>query len=158
VAHDFDQGGCVKFFGDRSGFSTLGVAFTLSMFFFPVGCAGPMGMIPGGALEGPETSLTAAKFSADVFADEGGVIQLETRPADPYSVNLGARKIGGHVYVDPTEARAWYQHIQADDRVRIRFAGSDAIYAARAIAEEDASVVSQFTADRRVLRIEPRSN
>ena len=134
----------------------LGLALLVAI-SFSVGCAGPLGVFPGGTLAGPEVSTVASAFPAEALPDAGGVIQLETRPSDPYSVNLNARKIAGHVYLDPTEARAWFQHIQADARIRIRFPGDEEVYLALAIVEEDAEVVAQFASDRRVLRIEPRS-
>ena len=133
---------------------TIALLATLAL----VGCAGPFAVFPGGALEGEVVALDAASFPKAAFPDSSGVIQLETRPEAPYSVNLTARRVGDHVYIDPAVARTWYEHIQADDRVRVRLPGSDAVYLARAIPERDAGVLAGFEADRIVLRLVPRSD
>ena len=48
-------------------------------------------------------------------------MQLETNPAEPYSVNLAYTVLGGRFYVNAggTETR-WAAHIAADPRVRLR--------------------------------------
>ena len=58
------------------------------------GCGEPTWQFPGGALSGEEKP-----FDLSVLAPEGGVIQLETNPVDPYSVNVGYLVIGGNMYV-----------------------------------------------------------
>ena len=57
------------------------------------GCAGPFAVFPGGALEGEVVALDAVAFPATAFPDPSGVIQLETRPGNPYSVNLSTSDI-----------------------------------------------------------------
>ena len=57
------------------------------------------------------------------------VIQLETRPDDPYSVNIWALVESGNLYLATENAR-WLAHIRADDRVRVRIEGM--LYALRA--------------------------
>ncbi|MEM7099336.1 MAG: hypothetical protein AAF541_13825 [Pseudomonadota bacterium] len=115
------------------------------------GCGGPLGMIAGGKLAGSE-----APFTDDRVPQENKVIALETRPSDPYSVNIGTFVIDGRLYVDPAVERTWYQHMQENPDVRIRFDGEDVVYTARAYPVEDASVLAKFEADRVVLRLGPR--
>ncbi len=113
-------------------------------------CSGPLLYLPGGALEGPERPWTDA-----VVPPGGSVIQLETNPADPYSVNINAVGIDGRLYIDPAPDRRWYQHMVSDADVRVRFGGSETIYTARVVEAEEA-VRTQFEADRIVLRLVPR--
>ena len=56
------------------------------------------------------------------FAESVQTVQVETRPADPYSVNVWGVGVGGHFYVaasDGGDAR-WAQAIEADSQVRLR--------------------------------------
>ena len=117
------------------------------------GCSGPLWQFPGGALSGPEQAFDASMIEAD-----GGVIQLETSPQDPYSVNVGYVTIKGNMYLDPASGRTWFQNMRENPLVRIRFSGSDSIYPAVAVAETDPAVVAQFAADRHILRIDPRTD
>jgi len=48
------------------------------------GCGRPLFLLPGGALEGP-TAAAATDWS---FTDAIETVQLESNPADPYSVNI----------------------------------------------------------------------
>lgn len=115
-------------------------------------CSGPLWQLPGGALSGPEQQLNPAQIPA-----EGSVMQLETNPDDPYSVNVGYVVIGGSVYIDPADSRRWYQNIKSNPLIRVRFNGSQVVYTAVAVAEDDPGMLSRFEADRHVLRIAPRS-
>ena len=115
------------------------------------GCSGPTFVFAGGALAGE-----VAPFETQLAPSESGVIQLETRPADPYSVNVNMFVIDGAVYVDPAAERRWYQHMAENDLVRVKFAGSDAVYTARAYPETDPAVLAQFETGRKVMRIGPR--
>ena len=84
------------------------------------------------------------------------MFQLETLPADPYSVNIGFFVVDGTIYIDPAEDRQWYQNIQADPAVRIRFAGSDQIHPMTAVRETNPAIIAQFDPERIVMRLEPR--
>ena len=129
------------------------LVFTIALLAIATGgCSGPLGYFPGGALSGPEAPLDLTTLPA-----EGGVIELETNPADPYSVNVGFVVIAGNMYIDPADGRTWYEHIEVDPAVRLRFAGDRLIRPATAVRETDSSVLAQFEADRNVLRLEPRS-
>ena len=72
------------------------------------GCNGPFGLLPGGALNG-ETGSTPADWG---FAGDYGTAQLETRPEDPYSVNIAFTVLDGSLYVNAgdTETR-WVQNM-----------------------------------------------
>ncbi len=114
-----------------------------------VSCSEPFLYFAGGQLGGEETPLNAVP-------DSGGLIQLETAPADPYSVNLGFTVQDGIIYLDPAESRRWYQNIQADPRVRIRFDGSNAVHPMLAVRETDPTILNRFDPERIILRLEPR--
>jgi hypothetical protein len=87
---------------------------------------------------------------------ESGVLQIETRPDDPYSVNVGFALFDGTIDIDPAPSRTWYQYINADPRVRIRFDGRNEVHPARAVDEEDAAIRARFDPDRIVMRLEAR--
>ncbi|MFM1896376.1 MAG: hypothetical protein RLZZ385_1450 [Pseudomonadota bacterium] len=112
-------------------------------------CGEPLGLFAGGRLAGKETPLTALPTAE-------GVLQIETRPDDPYSVNIGFFLEDGVLYIDPAEDRQWYQNIQQDPRVRIRFAGSDRVHPMMAVRETDPSIIARFDSERIVMRLEPR--
>lgn len=99
------------------------------------GCAGPCVMFPGGALAGD----AAPTPDGWAFTDDVSTIQLETRPAEPYSVNIWVTALRGSLYVHAGANRAeWVDHMEADSNVRLRI--GDAIYslvAARVDAQEE---------------------
>ncbi|HEB90564.1 MAG TPA: DUF2255 family protein [Deltaproteobacteria bacterium] len=96
-------------------FRTLAVA-TL---FFLVGC-GPMLVLPGGRLSG-----TPAPAPSDwEWTDEVSTIQLETRPEDPYSVNIWAIGLGDRLYVHAGRNRSrWVENMEKDPSVRVAIDG-----------------------------------
>ena len=65
-----------------------------------VGC-GPIVMVPGGELSGTTTPVPADW----AFSDAVETVQLETRPDDPYSVNVWGVSDGAFHPTDPN--RAW---------------------------------------------------
>ncbi len=101
---------------------------------------GPLVMIPGGELSG-ELRPTPTDWS---FTDEVDVVQLETRPDDPYSVNVWGVGMGAHFYVisGDAEKSAWAQNILADPRVRLRV--GDDLYAQRAERVEDDAEIERL--------------
>jgi hypothetical protein len=113
-----------------------------------VACGGPAGIIPGGELSGEEA--TAGAWS-EVVSDSG-TLDLETRPEDPYSVRINFFFRGGEIYIDPAEGRRWYEHLQDDPSVRVRFDGL--IYRARAVPVTDPQELEGFDPERRVYRLE----
>ena len=102
-------------------------------------CNGPTFVFPGGALDG-EQKPVPSDWS---FAGDYGTIQLETRPRDPYSVNIAYTVLDGRLYVNAgdTETR-WVQNIAADPRVRMRLDG--ALYELRAERVTDPDEVAAF--------------
>ena len=112
-------------------------------------CGGPFVVFPGGALSGD-----AAESPPDwSFLPDAGVLAIETRPADPYSVNVNYVQRQGRLYVDPSPERRWGQNLQADPDVRIRIDGS--VYEVRAVLVTDPAERQGFPPDRLVMRLEP---
>ena len=105
-----------------------------------VGACGPIGPIPGGALRGPvhEGEAPDWAFVADVEN-----VQLESRPDDPYSVNVWCGEVDGRLYVptslilgpdDPNE-RSWVRNVIESPDVRLRIDGT--VYELRAVRVDD---------------------
>ena len=85
------------------------------------GCGGPFVLLPGGALEGPTVSAPESWS----FTDAVKTVQLETRPADPYSVNIWVIAMDEHLYVHAGANRSeWVENMEKDPNVRIRVDGS----------------------------------
>lgn len=136
--------------------ATLRTCNPLLSFFLAVcllslsACNGPLMMLPGGKLKGAEAPLPAA-------GGEGGVMVLETRPAEPYSVTVGYVVIAGNYYVDPAPERTWLGHMLNDPQIRVRFEGSETIHPAQVERVTDSELRDRFESDRIVLRIVARS-
>ena len=103
---------------------------------------GPIVMLPGGALSGEVEPIPASW----AFTNEVETVQLETRPSDPYSVNIWAVEAEGSLYIvaggglDST----WAQHIQQDPLVRLRV--EDALYELEAVEANDEAHRALFLA------------
>ncbi len=121
---------------------------------FPIwlasGCGGPFLIFPGGALSGVVVEQPVEDWSSvsDHFVD------LETRPEQPYSVELNYMVKDGDLYIDPAEGRRWLDHIRADSRVRVRFAGK--IYPLKAVLAGRPGELEGFAKDRFIYRLDPR--
>jgi len=97
------------------------------------GCSGPFVLAPGGALEGTTTAAPADW----AFTDAVSTVQLETNPADPYSVNIWVIALGPHLYVHAGANRsAWVEHMEADPKVRLRVDESIYELAAARVTEQ----------------------
>ena len=106
---------------------------------FALGC-GPLVMVPGGTLSG-----TVKPAPSDwSFTDSVETVQLETRPEDPYSVNVWGVAAGGAFYIASGrgESAAWAKHIAADPRVRLRV-GED-LYELGAVRTTDEAELNAF--------------
>jgi hypothetical protein len=115
------------------------VVFVLGWACALAGCGRPFALIPGGALEGPTAPLPASWS----FTDAEKTIQLETRPADPYSVNIWVIALGEHLYVHAgTNRSTWVENMEADPRVRLRTGGK--IYELAAARVADAAEFARF--------------
>jgi hypothetical protein len=102
-------------------------------------CEGPTALLPGGALSGPVEPVP----ESFAFARDAGTVQLETRPDDPYSVNVASAIVGGDVYVSAGSNRSrWVENMESDPRVRLRIAG--VIYELRAERVTDAAALDAF--------------
>lgn len=83
---------------------------------------GPFGPIPGGRLSGEVVSAPVEDWS---FASGVETIQLETRPDDPYSVNIWFVSQAARLWVGAGggETSRWARNLIADPRVRLRIDG-----------------------------------
>lgn len=74
-------------------------------------------MMPDGALHGTLTPVPPA-WEGSTVPD---VVELETRPADPYSVKIWAVPVGDLMYVHAGDNHTrWVQHIEQDPAVRLK--------------------------------------
>lgn len=107
--------------------------------FLSSGCGGPFAVLPGGALNGP-VEPTPESFA---FARDAGTVQLETRPEDPYSVNIACAVVGDALYVSAGANKArWVENMEANPLVRLRIDG--AIYELRARRVTDDAEMRAF--------------
>ena len=107
----------------------------LSLLFVTLGAlagCGPIVLIPGGELSG---QVVAAPGDWK-FTDAVGTVQLETRPDDPYSVNIWVTAVGDELFFATSET-AWAAYIEHDPRVRLRVDGK--IYLLRATRSDSAA-------------------
>lgn len=96
------------------------------------GCE-PMFVFAGGELAGTEQPVPSSwKFAEDV-----DTVQIETRPDDPYSVNVWGVGVDRSFYVAASDAAdaAWARAIEAEPRVRLRI--GDDIYRLFATRTDD---------------------
>ena len=102
---------------------------------------GPFVMIPGGELSG-EVQSAPSDWS---FSDAVKTVQLETRPADPYSVNIYGVAVGRDFYVAASKPdNQWARYIANDDNVRLRI--GKAIYELRAVRDDSPEGREHFLA------------
>ncbi len=122
-----------------------------ALLLLATGCGGPFLVFPGGALRGEVVmeSVRDWSFANDWFLD------LETRPSDPYSVELNYVVDDGELYIDPAEGRRWLDYIREDSRVRVRFGGK--IYSATAVLVGRPGEIEGFPPDRFVYRLDSRT-
>ena len=93
----------------------------------------------GGALDG--TSATPPQDWA--WTDEVSTIQLETRPEDPYSVNIWAVGIDQKLYVHAGDNRStWVENMEADSSVRVLI--NEELYELEAVRVEDQAEFDVF--------------
>ena len=104
-------------------FSRLDSLLALVLVALAAGCGGPFLVLPGGKLEG---TVAAAPDDWSVTR-EVNTVQLETRPDDPYSVNIWVVGLGSRVYVHAGANRStWVEHMEADPSARLQV--KDLIY------------------------------
>jgi len=96
-----------------------------------LGCDGPLYMLPGGELSG---SVNPAPEDWK-FTDSHEEFQLETRPDDPYSVNIWGVALRSGFYIMTSRETDWSEYVEADPHVRLRV-GED-IYELKAERSDD---------------------
>ena len=106
----------------------------------PLGCGGgPFGLLPGSGLEGEVRQLPADWD----FAGSSGTAQLETKPDEPYSVNLAYTILDGVLYINAGDTETqWVQNMDVNPNVRLRIDG--VIYELRAERVTDAEEIARF--------------
>ncbi|MCP4005570.1 MAG: nitroreductase family deazaflavin-dependent oxidoreductase [bacterium] len=99
-------------------------ALPFALLLLALGC-GPVGPFPGGSLSGEVATSPPKDWS---FSDEEMTVQLETRPSEPYSVNLWGVAVDDSFFLASGRGNkaAWVEHIEADPNVRLRV--GDTIY------------------------------
>ncbi len=117
---------------------------TLGGFFLD----GPLGPIPGGALQGPVNGDADPDWAA---LNPGKVIELEIRPHRPWSLSVWNAVVDGELYVPSAfgARRRWTKVVIEDPRVRVRI--GDQIFEQRAVKvgnRETRKRVAQAFADR----------
>ena len=122
------------------------------MALLTLGCGGPMLVFPGGALSGEVVREPVTDWS---FADDS-FVDLETRPKNPYSVELNYFVRDGKLYVDPKEGRTWLEHLRADPRARVRFSGK--VYPVTAVLVGKPGELPDFDPSRFIYRLDSRSD
>jgi hypothetical protein len=100
-------------------------------------CREPFVRFAGGKLDGE------VKPGAPPLGEGHGTGQLETRPEEPYSVNLVYTILDGKIYVNAGgEERAWAKNLAADPRARLRI--GEVIYELRAERVTDRAELAEF--------------
>ena len=115
-----------------------------------LGCGGPFLVFPGGELSGEVVDEPVEDWAQ---VADGSWLELETRPADPYSVHLNYFVRDGDLFIDPAEGRRWLDHIRADPRVRVRFGTQ--IYPLKAVLVGGPGEIEGFDPDRFIYRLDP---
>ncbi len=111
----------------------------LPLILAALGCNGPMGLLPGGELNG-EARPAPADWA---FAGDSGIVQLETRPEDPYSVNIAFTVLGGRLYINAGDTETqWVKNIASNPQVRLRLDG--VLYDLRAERVMDEDEIAAF--------------
>lgn len=119
--------------------SSLPVVLAVLALLISLGCNGPFGLMAGGRLDG-EVAPVPTDWA---LIGDYGTCQLETRPEEPYSVNIAYTVLNGQLYINAgdTETR-WVQNIDVDPRVRLRVDGL--LYELRAERVTDAAEIAKF--------------
>ena len=94
-------------------------------------CGEPFSKLAGGELSGVTATPPA------LWSDVPDVVQLEVRPADPYSVNVWCVVVDNDLYIATSpEGNEWLAHIRSDGKVRLRL--GETPYPLRAVEIGDA--------------------
>jgi len=113
----------------------------ITLFLALAACEGPFGITSGGELSGTVEDPPAVWQ----LGEDSGLAQLETRPEDPYSVNLAYVQLDGHLYVYAGDTRTnWVEHIEQSPLVRILI--DEKLYPVRAVRVSDDVELAAFAA------------
>ena len=94
-------------------------------------CGEPFVTIPGGELSGQHLDPPIE------WIEVPDTIQMEMRPADPYSINIWSVGIGAHLYVATSaDGTSWTEILEVDNSVRVRL--HDRLYSLQAAHVRDA--------------------
>ena len=94
------------------------------------GCSEPLVTIPGGELSGTD------RQPPESWGKVPDTIQLETRPVEPYSINIWGVGVEGDLYVATRGGgTAWTAFIEDDQNVRVRI--DDGLYHLQATLVEE---------------------
>jgi hypothetical protein len=107
------------------------------------GCAEPFIVFAGGALPGEVTDPPVDWTPLNSVE----VVQLESNPQDPYSVNIWAAGIGPNLYIATSaDGTNWTEFLDEDRDVRLRI--EDKVYALEAVpvtsSDERAIVAAEY--------------
>ncbi len=104
-----------------------------------IACNGPMGLLPGGQLSGEDRPVP----SSWNFAGTSGQAQLETRPEEPYSVNINYTIVDERLYINAGDTETeWAKHIAVNPDVRLRMDG--VLYDLHAERVSDPAEIARF--------------
>ncbi len=98
------------------------------------GCTQPFIGVPGGKLSGSDATPPGS------WGAVPDVVQMETRPDDPYSVNIWAVSKDNHLYVGTQDA-TWVPFIQQDPRVKIKI--DERLYSLTALEVKDPAEIDR---------------
>ena len=117
----------------------LFLLFLLLLVCTAAGCNGPLMLLPGGELDGD----VRAAPSVWTHAESYGIAQLETRPENPYSVNIAFTIVEERLYVNAGDTETqWAKNITANPLVRLRMDG--VLYELRAERVTDTGEIAAF--------------
>ena len=125
--------------GQQHG-SSVRLFFAVTAMLVAAGCE-PTFVFAGGELAGTERPMP----SDWAFTGDFGTVQIETRPTDPYSVNVWGVSANRSFYVAASDAgdAAWARAIEAEPQVRLRV--GDDIYRLLAQRTEDPRELADVT-------------
>lgn len=109
------------------------------LLFVTMGCDGPLPFMAGGRLDG-RVATTPTEWA---FDEDFDLAELESRPEDPYSVNVAYTQLGGRLYVNAGDTETeWVKHISANPLVRLRVSG--VLYELRAERVTSPDEIAEF--------------
>jgi hypothetical protein len=102
---------------------------------------GPLGPLPGSRLDGELSSSLPSDWT---FTDRYDRIQIEVRPAEPYSVNVWCVASGDRLYVaaGAAESSVWARALLDDPHARLRI--GQLLYGVTATRVVDAAEIEAY--------------